>query len=83
MPRVKIMHVLDSMSVGGLENGVVGLINRMDRERFSHAICCIRRSGPSADRLTDSSVRIFEMGKQDGRDFLLPLRLPGSSDARA
>ena len=75
MPPIKIMHVLDSMSVGGLENGVVGLINRMNRERFSHAICCIRRSGPSADRLDERSVPIFEMGKSDGKDFLLPWRL--------
>jgi len=75
MARINILHVLDSMSVGGLENGVVGLINRMNPERFQHALCCVRRSGASADRLSDPSVPIFEMGKRDGKDFLLPLRL--------
>jgi sugar transferase (PEP-CTERM/EpsH1 system associated) len=75
MPSIQILHVVDSMSVGGLENGIVGLVNRMDPKRFSHAICCIRRSGPSAERLRDKSVPIFEMNKRDGKDFLLPFRL--------
>ncbi len=49
--KLKILHILHSLQVGGLENGVVNLINRLDPERFEHAICCIQSSGPMAERL--------------------------------
>lgn len=69
------MHVLDSLGIGGLENGVINLINKMDRERFSHAICCIGQSGKSAERLLVEGVEIFEMKKGEGKELLLPFRL--------
>lgn len=72
--KIKILHVLHSLQVGGLENGVVNLINRLDLGRFEHAICCVSTSGPMAERLTNP-VRIVELGKGAGRDYLLPLKL--------
>ncbi len=32
--KTRIMHVVDTLDVGGLENGVVNLIHRMDARRF-------------------------------------------------
>lgn len=72
--RIKILHILHSLQVGGLENGVVNLINRLDPERFEHAICCITSSGPMAERLV-RPVEIHELGKGAGGDYLLPLKI--------
>jgi len=69
------MHILSSFDIGGLENGVVNLLNTMDRDRFTHAICCIDRSGRSAEKLTRGDIEIFEMKKGDGRDLFLPFKL--------
>jgi sugar transferase (PEP-CTERM/EpsH1 system associated) len=76
MKPIKIMHVVYSLGIGGLENGVVNLINAMDRERFAHALCCVSRSGPSAEKLTRKDVEIFEIKKNDeARDLFLPWKL--------
>lgn len=73
--KINIMHVLYSLDIGGLENGVVNLINRMDSDKFSHSICCIDQSGRYAEKLNRQDVKIFEMKKGDRREFLLPLKL--------
>ena len=74
MMKIKILHILHSLQVGGLENGVVNLINNLDPERFEHVICCIHASGPMAERIV-RPVRIVELGKGGGSDYLLPFKL--------
>lgn len=71
---LKILHILHSLQVGGLENGVVNLINRLDPVRFQHAICCIDASGPMAERI-QCPTDIHEIGKGGQRDYLLPFRI--------
>lgn len=75
MKPVKIMHVIHSLDIGGLENGLVNLINTMDSNRFSHAICCISQSGRNAEKLNQQDVSIFEMKKGERSELLMPLRL--------
>ena len=61
--RIRIMHVVDTLETGGLENGVVNLIQRMDPARFEHIVCAMRNLGPLADRLPASRVRIMCLDK--------------------
>jgi sugar transferase (PEP-CTERM/EpsH1 system associated) len=62
---IRIMHVVDQLGKGGLENGLVNLIERMDSARFEHVVYAIRKLGPNADRLAKSRVRVICQGKQD------------------
>lgn len=39
--RLNILHVIDSLSVGGAERLILGLAERVDRERFSIHLCCL------------------------------------------
>jgi sugar transferase (PEP-CTERM/EpsH1 system associated) len=61
------MHIVDHLGKGGLENGLVNLINGLDPDRFEHVVYTMRRLGPNAERLP-SHVRVMCQGKQDG-DF--------------
>jgi sugar transferase (PEP-CTERM/EpsH1 system associated) len=61
---IRIMHFVDSLGKGGLENGLVNLIERLDAARFEHVVCAIRRLGPNADRLPSDRVRVMCLGKQ-------------------
>jgi len=42
MTRLRILHVLDNLGNGGLQNGLSNLIDRLDPERFEHVLCAIR-----------------------------------------
>jgi sugar transferase (PEP-CTERM/EpsH1 system associated) len=61
---IRIMHVVDHLGKGGLENGLVNLINRLDPLRFEHVVYAMRQLGPNRDRLPEN-VRVICMGKQD------------------
>jgi sugar transferase (PEP-CTERM/EpsH1 system associated) len=73
--RIKVAHVLHSFDIGGLENGLVNLINHMDPDRFHHYVCCMTRSGRSAARVHSPNVDILEFDKQPGGNWWLPLML--------
>ena len=72
MRKLTVVHVVYSLEVGGLENGLVNLINQLDSERFAHVICCLSRSGALAARIEQENVIIHEMGLDMTR-FRFPL----------
>jgi sugar transferase (PEP-CTERM/EpsH1 system associated) len=73
--RLKICHVVLSLRPGGLENGVVNVINGLDSREFESSVCCLKDKGEFAARIRDPAVRVVEMGWRTGNDPLLPLRL--------
>jgi sugar transferase (PEP-CTERM/EpsH1 system associated) len=70
-----IAHVIFRLDVGGLENGLVNLINRMPEDRFRHAIICIDRSTEFRRRIRRDDVEIFDIRKRPGRDLRASWRL--------
>jgi sugar transferase (PEP-CTERM/EpsH1 system associated) len=72
---IRIMHVVDTLETGGLENGVVNLIRHMDTARFEHVVCAIRNLGALAERLPAERIRVMCLDKtRSGRSCqVLPL----------
>jgi sugar transferase (PEP-CTERM/EpsH1 system associated) len=66
---VRILHVVDSMNAGGLENGVVNVINELDPARFAHVLCAVRELGPNADRLRADRADTICLQKPAGSRF--------------
>lgn len=69
MRPVRILHIMDSLGNGGLENGVLNLIRHMDAERFEHSICVVRDLGVNAGRLPAGRVTLFRAAKRPGSRF--------------
>jgi sugar transferase (PEP-CTERM/EpsH1 system associated) len=69
-----IVHVIYRLGVGGLENGLVNLINHLPAERYCHAIVCLTQATAFKERLK-RKVPIYEMGKREGQDLRLYLRV--------
>jgi len=74
-PRIHIQHVLLSLQPGGLENGVVNIVNGLDPSRFRSSLCCLQSAGGFASRVRAPDVSIHEMGLGRGNDYRLPWRL--------
>jgi sugar transferase (PEP-CTERM/EpsH1 system associated) len=76
MPQtIRILHVLHAFSAGGLENGIVNLINRSP-EHLVHELCLLSKSGEFVDRLTRPVV-VHEMNKKSGNGLGLMFGLRG------
>jgi sugar transferase (PEP-CTERM/EpsH1 system associated) len=71
--RLRILHVVHGLPRGGLENGVVNLVNRLSPLQFQQAVCCLDRRGEMADRL-DPATPVFVMGRRR-HSLALPFRL--------
>lgn len=67
------MHVLLSLEVGGMENGVVNTLGLINRARFEPSICCLERLGPLARRVKET--KIFNMKKNSGFSLRLLFKL--------
>jgi len=48
MSRIGVMHLTDSLDVGGAERVAVNIVNCLPRERYLPYICTTRRDGPLA-----------------------------------
>ncbi|WP_417067450.1 TIGR03088 family PEP-CTERM/XrtA system glycosyltransferase [Niveibacterium terrae] len=76
--RPLIAHVVYSFRVGGLENGIVNLINRLPRERFRHAVIALTDIDAGfRSRITRGDVEFVELHKAPGPGVLLFPRLAG------
>src|SRR5208283_4644998 len=73
-----IVHVVYRFGVGGLENGIVNLINHLPRERWRHAIVSLTEvSREFTERIARHDVRYVALGKRPGhlvRDYPRLLR---------
>lgn len=70
-----IAHIIYRLDVGGLENGVVNLINAMPADRFRHAIICLTDYSDFRKRIRRPDVQVFALRKRDGKDFGVYARL--------
>ena len=69
-----IVHVVYRFDIGGLENGLVNLINRLPGRSYRHAIVCLTNATEFRRRLV-RNVPIIELHKHDGNDLRIYLRL--------
>ena len=70
-----IAHVVHALRMGGLENGLVNLINEMPPERYRHAVLCLTDYDGFADRIQRQGILIIALGKRPGQDWDMYRRL--------
>jgi glycosyltransferase involved in cell wall biosynthesis len=62
---VKILHVVNSLDPGGMENGIVNMARALDPRGFEIHVACLERSGAFAARLPHPE-RVCVLGKSRG-----------------
>lgn len=70
-PRPLVAHVLYRFDVGGLENGVVNLINQLPVQRYRHAVIAMTEVSDFRLRVRRDDVQFFAMNKPPGQSLKL------------
>ena len=64
--RQRVVHVVYSFGIGGLENVIVQLINRLPHDRFEHVVMALTSISNFKDRIQRSDVQFIELHKPPG-----------------
>ncbi|MGB5306995.1 MAG: TIGR03088 family PEP-CTERM/XrtA system glycosyltransferase [Gammaproteobacteria bacterium] len=64
-----IAHVIYRLDVGGLENGLVNIINRIPEDRYRHVIISLTELSDFKQRITRKDVDCIALHKRPGNDL--------------
>ncbi len=64
--RRRIVHVVYSFGIGGLENVIVQLINRLPHDQFEHVVLSLTTISDFKQRIQRPDVRFIELHKPPG-----------------
>jgi sugar transferase (PEP-CTERM/EpsH1 system associated) len=64
-----IAHVIHRLDFGGLENGLVNLVNQLPADRYRHVIICLAGFNPAfRERIRRTDVAVISLDKRPGKD---------------
>ena len=66
-----IAHIIHHLGVGGLENGLINLINNIPSHRYRHVIICVKGYSSFHKRINRDDVEIIALNKPEGIDMKL------------
>lgn len=75
MPAPLIAHIVHRLDYGGLENGLVNLINGLPADSCRHAVICLTAASDFRKRIRNPDVAVHELRKAPGKDPAAYLRL--------
>jgi sugar transferase (PEP-CTERM/EpsH1 system associated) len=73
--RPLIAHLITQLAVGGVEKGVVTLINRMPPDRYRHAVIAMTSIEDFSRNIQQPGVELVGLGKRPGKDLMVFERL--------
>jgi sugar transferase (PEP-CTERM/EpsH1 system associated) len=73
--RPLVVHVVYRFDMGGLENGVVNLINNMDAQKYRHLVLALTDITDFKKRIVCDGVEFYALNKPLGHSFWLYPRL--------
>jgi len=76
MSKVQVVHIVFNFSTGGLENGLVNIINHLPKEKFQHSIICLKNYDQNFfERITNTETTIHALNKPSGKSISYFIRL--------
>jgi sugar transferase (PEP-CTERM/EpsH1 system associated) len=66
-PAIRVMHLVHTYGVGGMEVGITKVVNALDRTRVRSSICSCCPGDSLKNRL-DPEVPLFELNRKPGND---------------
>ncbi len=70
-----VAHVIYALGTGGLENGLVNIINRTPPDSYRHVIICLTQADEFQNRITVPGVEVIALHKRPGHELGVYWRL--------
>ena len=76
---ITVGHTIYAFKGGGMERGLLNIVNHGDSARFRHVILCLTEAGAFFDLLCSPSCKVVELHKKPGNDLRLPGRIAAAA----
>ena len=73
--KINLLYVINSLANGGAETLAIRLAEGLNTNMFNAAVCSLSDQGPLRGVLEQKGVPFFTLGKREGKDFAVALRL--------
>lgn len=64
--RIRVLHVVETIKSGGVENRRYTMARMLDKEKFEQKIVCTRHIGPLADKMAAEGMEVIAIGQFKG-----------------
>lgn len=75
MSRIRVMHLNDSLDVGGAETMILSLLTELQKHGFEPFMCSMQSGGTLAQSFIGRSIPVIALGKKSGIDLGMIARL--------
>ena len=72
MKRIKILHLVEDLKIGGLERVIESIVTGLDKDRYDAEVWCLAHGGEIAEELIDRGVSVKILGM---KSYYNPLRI--------
>jgi len=73
--KIKVLHLITSLEVGGAQNGLLLGLPRFDKDRYEHVLCSIMGEVQMAERFTQVGIEVVSLGLKSKYDLMVAVRL--------
>lgn len=67
MPPIKVVHLIDGLTMGGAEMMLFKVASQMDRTKFDAVVIAFMDEGPVRDKIEESGIRVLSLGMKQGK----------------
>jgi glycosyltransferase involved in cell wall biosynthesis len=75
MTKINLLYMIQSLNNGGAETLAIRLADKLDKTRFNPTVCSLCDEGPLRSILQSKNIPHITLGKKEGKDLSLPLRI--------
>jgi len=67
--KLRVLHVITRMPVGGAERLIADIVRRLDRSRYHPMVCCIQARGELAAEIEQAGTALFCLERMKSKRF--------------
>ena len=75
LKQLNLMQIVYSLEVGGLENLVLNLVQKLNKTKYDISVCSLSPKGKLEEKFNKIGVPVYHIEKRRGRDYSLCFRL--------
>ncbi|MCX6380215.1 MAG: glycosyltransferase [Armatimonadetes bacterium] len=67
MPPIKVVHLIDGLTMGGAEMMLYKVVSRMDRTQFESVVIAFMEEGPVRKMIEEAGIPVLSLGMAQGK----------------